>query len=84
MELIGVHDGVARLRLQGSCQGCPSSTVTLKTAIEDAIRKAAPDLEGIEAEGSAEPAPAPPSGFVPLSALRRPRKPAGEAAVTDR
>ncbi|HET9964995.1 MAG TPA: NifU family protein [Rubrobacter sp.] len=60
VELLGVEEGVARLRMQGSCSGCPSSTVTLKLAIEEAIEKAAPDLEGIEAEGVAEePKPAP-------------------------
>ena len=60
VELLGVEEGVARLRMQGSCSGCPSSTVTLKLAIEEAIEKAAPDLEGIEAEGVAEePRPAP-------------------------
>jgi Fe-S cluster biogenesis protein NfuA len=42
----------------GTCNGCPSSTVTLQNAIEDAILKAAPDLERIEAEGVAEPQPA--------------------------
>ena len=48
-----------RLRLQGSCSGCPSSTMTLKLAIEDAIHKVAPDIEEIEAEGVVEE-PAPP------------------------
>ena len=60
VELLGVKEGVARLRMQGSCSGCPSSTVTLRLAIEEAIQKTAPDLEGIEAEGVAEePRPAP-------------------------
>ena len=60
VEFLGVTDGVARLRMQGSCSGCPSSTMTLKLAIEEAIQKTAPDLEGIEAEGVAEePKPAP-------------------------
>ena len=59
VQFLGVEDGVARLRLEGSCDGCPSSTVTLKLAIEEAIQKAAPDLDGIEAEGVAEPEPAP-------------------------
>jgi Fe-S cluster biogenesis protein NfuA/nitrite reductase/ring-hydroxylating ferredoxin subunit len=64
VELLGIADGVARLRLKGSCSGCPSSTVTLKLAVEDAIHKVAPDLERIEAEGAAEPAPA--SGLIQL------------------
>jgi Fe-S cluster biogenesis protein NfuA len=51
VELLSVEDGVARLRLRGSCHGCPSSTATLKQAIEEAIFKVAPDLERVEAEG---------------------------------
>ena len=54
VELLGVEEGVARLRMQGSCSGCPSSTVTLKLAIEEAIQKTAPDLQRIQAEGVAE------------------------------
>lgn len=57
VELLGVEDGVARLRLAGTCNGCPSSTITLKNAIEETLLKAAPDLERIEAEGVAEPTP---------------------------
>lgn len=51
VELVSIYDGVVRLRLEGSCSGCPSSTMTLKLAIEDAIHKAAPDVEEIEADG---------------------------------
>jgi Fe-S cluster biogenesis protein NfuA/nitrite reductase/ring-hydroxylating ferredoxin subunit len=57
VELLGVEDGVARLRLEGSCEGCPSSTMTLRLAIEEAIHKAAPEVERVEAEGVAEPKP---------------------------
>jgi Fe-S cluster biogenesis protein NfuA len=60
VELLGVEEGVVRLRLSGSCKGCPSSAATLQLAIEDAIRRAAPDVERVEAEGAvAPPAPAP-------------------------
>jgi Fe-S cluster biogenesis protein NfuA/nitrite reductase/ring-hydroxylating ferredoxin subunit len=60
VELVAVGEGVVRLRLQGSCSGCPSSTMTLKLAIEDAIHKAAPEIESVKAEGaSAEPAAEP-------------------------
>jgi nitrite reductase/ring-hydroxylating ferredoxin subunit len=65
---------VARVRLQGSCDGCPSSTVTLKLAIEEAVLKAAPDLEGIEAEGVTEPPPKPATTFVAGPTLRRKEK----------
>jgi Fe-S cluster biogenesis protein NfuA/nitrite reductase/ring-hydroxylating ferredoxin subunit len=56
VELLGVEEGVVRLRLEGSCSGCPSSAATLKLAIEDAIHKAAPDVERIEADGAGVPA----------------------------
>jgi len=56
VELLAVEEGVVRLRLEGSCKGCPSSAVTLKTAIEEAVHKAAPDVEDILADG-AVPAP---------------------------
>lgn len=61
VELLGIEGGVARVRMEGSCDGCPSSAVTLKLAIEEAVLKAAPDLEGIEAEGVTEPPPAKPT-----------------------
>jgi Fe-S cluster biogenesis protein NfuA/nitrite reductase/ring-hydroxylating ferredoxin subunit len=54
VELLGLEDGVVRLRMNGSCKGCPSSAVTLKLAIEEAIHKAAPDVATIEAEGAVE------------------------------
>ena len=62
VELLAVEEGVVRLRLQGSCKGCPSSAATLELAIEDAIRKHAPDVEEIEADGAVEEPP----GLVPL------------------
>src|SRR4051794_2048192 len=60
VELVGVQDGVVRLRLEGSCEGCPSSAATLRLAIEGAGARAAPDVVTIEAEGAAEPPPAAP------------------------
>jgi Fe-S cluster biogenesis protein NfuA/nitrite reductase/ring-hydroxylating ferredoxin subunit len=74
VELLGIEKDVARVRLQGSCDGCPSSAVTLKLAIEEAILKAAPDLEGIEAEGLTESPPKPATTFVAGPTLRRKEK----------
>jgi len=59
VELVGIEEGVVRLRLEGSCSGCPSSTMTLKLAIEEAIHKLAPDVDEIQAEGVTDPAPSP-------------------------
>jgi Fe-S cluster biogenesis protein NfuA/nitrite reductase/ring-hydroxylating ferredoxin subunit len=61
VELLAVEDGVARLRLDGSCSGCPSSAVTLKLAIERAIHDAAPDVEEVLADGGPGDAPARPA-----------------------
>jgi len=69
VEVLGIADGVVRLRLEGSCKSCPSSAMTLKLAIEEAIYEAAPDITAIEAEGVLEP-PAP-SGLVSLGRLHR-------------
>ena len=55
VELAGVEDEIVRLRLHGSCSGCPSSTVTLSHAIEAAIYKAAPDVREIVAEDAEPP-----------------------------
>lgn len=81
VEFLGVEDGIARLRLEGSCNGCPSSTMTLKLAIEEAIKKAAPDLDGMDAEGVAEPEPSP--TFVATPTRKKKKEPeAGEASET--
>jgi Fe-S cluster biogenesis protein NfuA/nitrite reductase/ring-hydroxylating ferredoxin subunit len=55
---LGVDDhDVAHLRLDGSCNGCPSSTVTVRLTIEEAVLAAAPELAAIEVEGSVEDKP---------------------------
>ncbi len=43
--------GVVRLRMAGSCETCPSSTLTVKLAVETAIKEVAPELTSIEVEG---------------------------------
>lgn len=57
VELLGVEGQTVRLRLQGSCSGCPSSTMTLKLAIENAIQKAAPEIEEVQAQDDQPAAP---------------------------
>lgn len=49
IELVDIVDGVVKLRLVGSCAGCPSSTMTLKAGIERAIRAEVPEISGVEA-----------------------------------
>jgi Fe-S cluster biogenesis protein NfuA/nitrite reductase/ring-hydroxylating ferredoxin subunit len=51
VELRGIEAGVARLVLQGSCDGCAASRATLELAIKQALDEHAPDLVGLEVEG---------------------------------
>lgn len=57
VELLSVDDGIATIKLLGSCDGCPASSATLELAIKGALEEHAPDLEGVIVEGS-EDAPA--------------------------
>ena len=45
------HDGVVKVLLQGSCSGCPSSTITLKAGIENLLKRMVPEVKAVEAEG---------------------------------
>jgi Fe-S cluster biogenesis protein NfuA/nitrite reductase/ring-hydroxylating ferredoxin subunit len=75
VEYLGVTDGVARLRLEGSCHGCPSSTVTVQLAITGAVEEAAPEVTQVVVEGMTEP-PGP-------KLLQIGRRPAGPAGADD-
>ena len=58
VQLLGVdEEGIVHVQLQGSCDGCPSSALTVASAIEDAILQAAPDVVAVKAEGMVEPSP---------------------------
>ncbi|MEV8635451.1 NifU family protein [Streptosporangium sp. NPDC051023] len=75
VELVGVEEetGVVRLRLRGTCDGCPSSQLTVKLAIERAVAKAAPEIVRVDVEGMVEQEPSllqigmrPPPGPCPV------------------
>ncbi len=70
VQLLGVQDGIVRLLLQGSCSGCPSSSITLKLAIEKAIFEAAPDVEEVRAEDAPAPVAEPTSGLLQLQMVK--------------
>jgi Fe-S cluster biogenesis protein NfuA len=48
IELVGVADNRARVRLTGNCAGCPSAAVTLYLGVENFLREVIPELEGIQ------------------------------------
>lgn len=71
VELLEVTDtGIVRLRLLGSCDGCPSSSVTLKLAVEGAIEAAAPEITTIEVETPTEDAAAVTGPVISIDSLR--------------
>jgi Fe-S cluster biogenesis protein NfuA len=87
VELVGVEEGVARLRLQGSCNGCPSSAATLENALKEAIEEAAPDLLGLEVEGvvgleQKEP-DGPPGLSLPMVQVGAPTLPMADSPYTE-
>jgi Fe-S cluster biogenesis protein NfuA/nitrite reductase/ring-hydroxylating ferredoxin subunit len=81
VELVGVAGGVATVRLQGTCEGCPASAMTLKLAIEEAVLKAAPDVERVEAEADPAAAPAAAGGGLLQIELVAPPAPEGAWAA---
>ncbi|HEY0057448.1 MAG TPA: NifU family protein [Pedobacter sp.] len=42
-------DNIVKLKLLGACGSCPMSIMTLKAGIEQAIKRAVPEIEGVEA-----------------------------------
>jgi len=55
VEIAGIEDGVVLLRLEGSCDGCPSSAATVKLAVEKAILARIPEIHEVRALGTPEP-----------------------------
>jgi len=49
VELVDVSDdGVVKVRLQGSCHGCPMAAMTLQMGIERTLRKDVPEITAVE------------------------------------
>ena len=47
VEFVDVNDGIVKVKLTGSCAGCPMSTLTLKMGIERIVREKIPEVEEI-------------------------------------
>ncbi|MGJ3244798.1 MAG: NifU family protein [Elainellaceae cyanobacterium] len=48
VELVELDGPIVRLRLQGACGSCPSSTMTLKMGIERKLRESIPEIAEVE------------------------------------
>ncbi|KAL7108020.1 hypothetical protein ACP275_06G089400 [Erythranthe tilingii] len=56
IEYVGfdIETGIVKLRMQGACSGCPSSSVTLKSGIENMLMHYVTEVKGVEQEFDAE------------------------------
>lgn len=50
ISFVKFENGTLTLQLQGSCSGCPSSTVTLKQGIENIMKRFVPEVQEVVAE----------------------------------
>jgi len=48
IELTGIENGVAKVKLKGACAGCPMSTMTIKWGVENFIKKKVPEITKVE------------------------------------
>jgi Fe-S cluster biogenesis protein NfuA/nitrite reductase/ring-hydroxylating ferredoxin subunit len=51
VEIVSLENGIAKIKLSGSCKTCPSSSSTLELGIRQSIEEICPDLLGLEVEG---------------------------------
>ena len=49
IELVDIEDNVVKVRLKGSCAGCPFSQMTIKNFVEKELKKSIPEIERVEA-----------------------------------
>lgn len=50
IELVGIDDDrIVQVRMQGACQGCPSSVMTMTFGIEATLKAQVPEIRFIEA-----------------------------------
>ncbi|BBG00378.1 nitrite reductase/ring-hydroxylating ferredoxin subunit [Pseudonocardia autotrophica] len=82
VSLVRIEDGTAYVRLEGACNGCSMSSVTLRNLVETALVEGVPSVTGVEVLPN-EPSPT----LIPLESLRIGSDPAKEgwvrAAATD-
>jgi Fe-S cluster biogenesis protein NfuA/nitrite reductase/ring-hydroxylating ferredoxin subunit len=76
VTLVRVEDGTAFVRLEGACNGCSMSSVTLRNLVESALTEGVPSIMSVEVLPN-EPSPT----LIPLESLRIGRDPASEGWV---
>ena len=49
IKFVEFSNGIVKVQLQGSCSGCPSSTMTLKQGVQNLLCHYLPEVKGVEA-----------------------------------
>ena len=49
IKFLDYKDGIVKVKLQGSCSGCPSATITLKKGVQNLLKHYIPDIKQVEA-----------------------------------
>lgn len=49
IKFLRIENNVAKVKLLGACQSCNMSAMTLKAGVEEAVKRAAPQITSIEA-----------------------------------
>jgi len=49
IELLGIENGIAKVRMKGACAGYPMSTMTLKMGVEQYLKKKIPEIVRVDA-----------------------------------
>lgn len=49
IDLVAIENGIVKVRLKGSCVGCPMSALTLKAGVERIIKSKVPEVKSVEA-----------------------------------
>lgn len=73
VSLVRIEEGTAFVRLEGACNGCSMSSVTLRNLVEEALVQGVPAISAVEVV-AAEPTPT----LIPLESLRIGRDPSAE------
>jgi Fe-S cluster biogenesis protein NfuA len=48
IDLVAIEDNIVKVRLRGSCVGCPMSALTLKAGVERVIKQRVPEIKSVE------------------------------------
>jgi len=47
VELVGVEDGIVKVKMQGACGTCPGALMTIKMVIEQTLKEDVPEVKEV-------------------------------------